>query len=68
MVLLVSETVPAERRRYRRIAGRPEGTTMAANELNEIIAASAADYAVPGIAVDIWHHGSPPFCRTLGRP
>jgi CubicO group peptidase (beta-lactamase class C family) len=30
---------------------------MAAKDLNQIIAASAADFAVPGIAVGIWHQG-----------
>lgn len=30
---------------------------MTANELHQIIAKSAAEYAVPGIAVGIWHQG-----------
>jgi CubicO group peptidase (beta-lactamase class C family) len=30
---------------------------MSAKELNEVIAAAAAEYAVPGIAVGIWHQG-----------
>jgi CubicO group peptidase (beta-lactamase class C family) len=34
-----------------------KGTIMSANELDQIVAERSADYAVPGIAVGIWHQG-----------